>query len=286
MAIKKEIKQENKHNTFFLSKALQGQLNDLIDGIQDESNENTQLREWNGAAIADPGLLHLVNLSNSNGPPLVFKVLTLQEEVARLKKQENSQSEAHFKKIKGENLQEILTFIPYCFSYNLIIEWLNDKNQIFSLQDLENELEDIRSQIAEKTLLLDSRDLNFSNLCECFNQFWLETYRTRRRLINYLQNAETSFYFFVKRLKLGNFVKKSNHWKMKYQTSKANMLRTLQVSNQMLQLHCNMSKTNAGKLFDCMILCFIFRASSETEFDKETTARQRTSTQGCRRKEL
>ncbi|XP_062260885.1 GRIP and coiled-coil domain-containing protein 2-like isoform X2 [Platichthys flesus] len=84
-------------------RALQGQLNDLIDGIQDENNENTQL---------------------------LFKVLTLQEEVARLKKQENSQSESQFKKIK----------------------------------DLENELEDIRSQIAEKTLLLDSRDLNFSNL--------------------------------------------------------------------------------------------------------------------------
>ncbi|XP_060941146.1 putative leucine-rich repeat-containing protein DDB_G0290503 isoform X2 [Limanda limanda] len=84
-------------------RALQDQLNDLIEGIQDENNENTQL---------------------------LFKVLTLQEEVARLKKQEKSQSEAQLKKIK----------------------------------DLENELEDIRSQIAEKTLLLDSRDLNFSNL--------------------------------------------------------------------------------------------------------------------------
>ncbi|CAB1434055.1 unnamed protein product [Pleuronectes platessa] len=84
-------------------RALQGQLNDLIDGIQEENNENTQL---------------------------LFKVLTLQEEVARLKKQEKSQSEAQLKKIK----------------------------------DLENELEDIRSQIAEKTLLLYTRNSNFSNL--------------------------------------------------------------------------------------------------------------------------
>ncbi|XP_053293440.1 GRIP and coiled-coil domain-containing protein 2 isoform X4 [Pleuronectes platessa] len=84
-------------------RALQGQLNDLIDGIKDENNENTQL---------------------------LFKVLTLQEEVARLKKQEKSQSEAQLKKIK----------------------------------DLENELEDIRSQIAEKTLLLYTRNSNFSNL--------------------------------------------------------------------------------------------------------------------------
>ncbi|XP_034469722.1 putative leucine-rich repeat-containing protein DDB_G0290503 [Hippoglossus hippoglossus] len=84
-------------------RALQDHLNDLIEGIQDENSENTKL---------------------------LFKVLTLQEEVARLKKQEESQSEAQLKKIK----------------------------------DLENELEDIRNQITEKTLALDSSDLTFSNL--------------------------------------------------------------------------------------------------------------------------
>ncbi|XP_047197994.1 early endosome antigen 1 isoform X5 [Hippoglossus stenolepis] len=84
-------------------RAMQDHLNDLIEGIQDENSENTKL---------------------------LFKVLTLQEEVARLKKQEESQSEAQLKKIK----------------------------------DLENELEDIRNQITEKTLALDSSDLTFSNL--------------------------------------------------------------------------------------------------------------------------
>ncbi|XP_047197992.1 interaptin isoform X3 [Hippoglossus stenolepis] len=84
-------------------RAMQDHLNDLIEGIQDENSENTKL---------------------------LFKVLTLQEEVARLKKQEESQSEAQLKKIK----------------------------------DLENELEDIRIQITEKTLALDSSDLTFSNL--------------------------------------------------------------------------------------------------------------------------
>nr|XP_019956964.1 PREDICTED: putative leucine-rich repeat-containing protein DDB_G0290503 [Paralichthys olivaceus] len=84
-------------------RAIQDHLNDLIEGIEDENGENTKL---------------------------VFKILTLQEEIARLKKQEESQSEAQLKKIK----------------------------------DLESELEDLRNQITWKTLLLVSSDLNFSNL--------------------------------------------------------------------------------------------------------------------------
>ncbi|KAM7378847.1 hypothetical protein PAMP_004442 [Pampus punctatissimus] len=82
---------------------LQDQLNYLIDGIQDENNENTKL---------------------------MFQMLAQQDEIARLKKQGESQTQAQLERIK----------------------------------ELENDLEDIRSQIKEKTRVLDSSDLRIANL--------------------------------------------------------------------------------------------------------------------------
>ncbi|XP_078119451.1 LOW QUALITY PROTEIN: uncharacterized protein LOC144526109 [Sander vitreus] len=84
-------------------RALQDHLNNLVDGIQDENNENTKL---------------------------MFKMLAYQDEIARLEKQEKSQTQAALERIK----------------------------------DLENELEDIRNQIEEKTLVLDSSDTRINNL--------------------------------------------------------------------------------------------------------------------------
>ncbi|GAA6222392.1 putative leucine-rich repeat-containing protein DDB_G0290503 isoform X1 [Lates japonicus] len=84
-------------------RALEDHLNYLVEGIQDEHNENIKL---------------------------VFKVLTYQEEIARLKKQEKSQTKALLEKIKG----------------------------------LENELANVRNQIAEKTLVLDSSGMRITNL--------------------------------------------------------------------------------------------------------------------------
>uniref|UniRef100_A0A8D3D7T1 B30.2/SPRY domain-containing protein n=1 Tax=Scophthalmus maximus TaxID=52904 RepID=A0A8D3D7T1_SCOMX len=83
-------------------RALQDRLNSQIERIQDENNENTKL---------------------------VFKVLSHQEEIARLKKHEESQSKVLLEKIKN----------------------------------LENELEDVRNQIIEKTLHLDSSDMRIIN---------------------------------------------------------------------------------------------------------------------------
>ncbi|XP_074544703.1 uncharacterized protein LOC141804259 [Halichoeres trimaculatus] len=83
--------------------ALQDQMNYLIEGVQDEDNDNTKL---------------------------MFQILAQQDEIARLKKQEESQTRAELKKIK----------------------------------DLEDDLEDIRNQIQEKTLLLDTSDLRIANL--------------------------------------------------------------------------------------------------------------------------
>ncbi|XP_039672110.1 protein lava lamp [Perca fluviatilis] len=84
-------------------RALQDHLNNLVDGIQDENNENTKL---------------------------MFKILAHQDEIARLEKQEKRQTQAALDRIK----------------------------------DLENELDDIRNQIEEKTLLLDSSDTRIANL--------------------------------------------------------------------------------------------------------------------------
>ncbi|KAK2895684.1 putative leucine-rich repeat-containing protein DDB_G0290503 isoform X2 [Channa argus] len=82
---------------------LQGYMSDLIGGIQDENDENTKL---------------------------MFQILAQQDEIARLKKQEETQTNAQLKKI-GE---------------------------------LQNELEDIRNQIKEKTLMLESSDTRITNL--------------------------------------------------------------------------------------------------------------------------
>ncbi|XP_030259441.1 interaptin isoform X2 [Sparus aurata] len=84
-------------------RGLQDLMNDLIAGIQDENNENTKL---------------------------MFQILAQQDEIARLKKQAESQNQAELEKIK----------------------------------DLENELEDVRHQIQEKTLVLDSSDTRIANL--------------------------------------------------------------------------------------------------------------------------
>ncbi|XP_044223830.1 putative leucine-rich repeat-containing protein DDB_G0290503 isoform X4 [Thunnus albacares] len=83
--------------------ALQNHLNNLIKGIQDEKDENTKL---------------------------MFQILAQQDEIARLKKQEDKQTKAQLEKIK----------------------------------ELENELEDVRNQIKEKTTVLDSSDTKIGDL--------------------------------------------------------------------------------------------------------------------------
>ncbi|CAK6967881.1 golgin subfamily B member 1 [Scomber scombrus] len=88
---------------YFKIQELQDHLNRLIDGIQDENNENTKL---------------------------TFKILAQQDEIARLKKQEEKQIKAELEKIK----------------------------------ELENELDDIRNQIKEKTKMLESSDMRITNL--------------------------------------------------------------------------------------------------------------------------
>ncbi|CAJ1071559.1 putative leucine-rich repeat-containing protein DDB_G0290503 isoform X2 [Xyrichtys novacula] len=88
---------------FDMIRALQDQLNHLIEGIQDENNENTKL---------------------------MFHILAQHNEIATLKKQEESQLHAELEKIKS----------------------------------LEDELEDIREQIKRKTQLLNSSDMRIANL--------------------------------------------------------------------------------------------------------------------------
>lgn len=113
-------------------------------------------------------ILYPLNLSNPTFLALVFKILAQQDEIARLKKQEESQTQAELKRIKGE--KQLLKFILNTFSYIL------RKLKIYSvsLEDLEKELEDVRNQIREKTLMLDSSDTRISNLCKCSARLWSE----------------------------------------------------------------------------------------------------------------
>lgn len=51
----------------------------------------------------------------------------------------------------------------------MFVHILRRKTYIYSvsLEDLENELEDVRNQIIEKTLHLDSSDMRIINQCTC-----------------------------------------------------------------------------------------------------------------------
>uniref|UniRef100_A0AAX7U141 B30.2/SPRY domain-containing protein n=1 Tax=Astatotilapia calliptera TaxID=8154 RepID=A0AAX7U141_ASTCA len=84
-------------------KARQEELNSLIEGIKDEQNENIKL---------------------------TFQILNQQDEIARLKKQQNRKNETQEAQIK----------------------------------DLEDQLEAIRNEIQQKTDLLDRKDINIANL--------------------------------------------------------------------------------------------------------------------------
>ncbi|KAF3858610.1 hypothetical protein F7725_011811 [Dissostichus mawsoni] len=128
---------------------LQDRLNDLVDGIKDGDNEYTKL---------------------------MFKILTQQNEIARLENQEKSQREAASERI----------------GY------------------LENQLEDIRNQIAEKTLLLGSSDKRIANLTAHI----LELHKNIKPL-------ET-----------------------RYQSLKLQALKTPEVNNQ---LHCNVPQSSTYK---------------------------------------
>lgn len=47
-----------------------------------------------------------------------------------------------------------------------------NKTPFVSIEDLENELEYIRSQINAKTLMLNARDKKIASTCKCPAQLW------------------------------------------------------------------------------------------------------------------
>lgn len=96
---------------------------------------------------------------------LVFQILAQQDEIARLKKQEESQTRVELEKIKGGSLSALL-YMLMLFSNLFFFNTARISNiDSVSLQGLEDELEEIRNQIREKTLLLDTSDLRIANLC-------------------------------------------------------------------------------------------------------------------------
>ncbi|KAF7659825.1 hypothetical protein LDENG_00292660 [Lucifuga dentata] len=101
--IEKLVNTGANETNYYKITALQNHLNHLIDGIQDEKNENTKL---------------------------MFKILAQQDEVVNLKKQRDKENQAELDKIK----------------------------------ELEDELEDTRNKIKEKTKGLDTSEMRIANL--------------------------------------------------------------------------------------------------------------------------
>ncbi len=64
-------------------------------------------------------VLYPLNLSNPAFLSLVFQILAQQDEIARLKKQEERQTQAELEKIKGGEQYIQVTFILYTFSHIL-----------------------------------------------------------------------------------------------------------------------------------------------------------------------
>ena len=79
----------------------------------------------------------------------------------------------------------------YALYFFIHSEELNH-NSVF-LEELENELEDVRNQIKEKTTVLDSSDTKIGDLCRCFIQL------DKNRIFNFLQDIKSSLFclFFV-----------------------------------------------------------------------------------------
>lgn len=77
-----------------------------------------------------------------------------------------------------------LQFVPFAPNFHAYWGQLNIRS--VSVEDLDKELEDIRSQIKEKTLMLDSSDTRIANLCKCPAQLWSE--KNKNKL--YIQNHQ------------------------------------------------------------------------------------------------
>lgn len=179
-------------------------------------------------------LLHhcWTEMISSNLSSVVFQVLAQQDEIARLKKQEERQNKAELEKIKGGKQHVQVKFILNTF----VILRRQNIHSVF-LKELENELENVRNMIQEKTLLLGSSDVRIANLCKCYAPIWSKK-RAKIRISKLCQETKSSslclcFYFcFFQRLRLWTFTRNSNHWKMRFHTSKKQMLRTLKVKEQ------------------------------------------------------
>ncbi|KAF3858609.1 hypothetical protein F7725_011810 [Dissostichus mawsoni] len=108
---------------------------------------------------------------------------------------------------------------------NDLVDGIKDGDNEYTKLNLENQLEDIRNQIAEKTLLLGSSDKRIANLSMC-------PVSVR---VTELSNS-------IRVLK--NFTRISNHWKTRYQSLKLQALKTPEVNNQ---LHCNVPQSSTYK---------------------------------------
>lgn len=104
----------------------------------------------------------------------MFKVLVHQDETVRLKKQEQRQRQSTRERIQGGKpaSESYVCTESFFFSLNLFqcmtdTEKGNIMKQSCLWEGLENELEDVRGQIREKTLLLlDSSDIMITDRCK------------------------------------------------------------------------------------------------------------------------
>lgn len=89
-----------------------------------------------------------------------------QDEIARLLRQAQSQAQAKLEKIQGEKLSMQVHHIHMSIASapKWYTEWKTMSQSLCLWEGLENELQDIRGQIKEKTRLLNTKDIGIFNL--------------------------------------------------------------------------------------------------------------------------
>ncbi|KAM8727386.1 uncharacterized protein AB9X84_001117 [Acanthopagrus schlegelii] len=141
-----------------------------IDKLANVAANDTDYIKMRGLQDLMNDLITGIQDENNENTKLMFQILAQQDEIARLKKQADKQNQAELGKIK----------------------------------DLESELEDVRNQIREKTLVLDSSDTRIANLSAQI----MELHQKIKPLedeISYLKEANTeNLEELQKRLNLTN----------------------------------------------------------------------------------
>lgn len=150
----------------------------------------------------------------------VFQIMAQQDEIVRLRKQDQSQKQDRLKQIQGEKLprrvrcvhEDFFSIGGFFLTHERYRECKKIKQSLCLWEGLENELQDIRGQIQEKTSLLDSSDLTITNLSKV---------PLLGGTVTVLRSTQTETDWFCSQpLRSWHSTDKSNRWRTRYRSSR------------------------------------------------------------------